>query len=442
MANKLLWLFILLTMAFGGPTLACRKSGPQNKAQAGGGASPGAPNGSGAAGGQARREYAMPVGVLELARRAINEYINTHGSVAPARSLPVRAEESGRIHFIKAWREGDLVKQGELLARLDEEETSRSLEIAGADLDTARNQLELALKRVERTTIDYERAQAMFEHGQISRKIYEEREFQMNSARLDYERGIINVQRAEKQLERERFRAERKIVLAPMTGYLVTRSAVENRPNPTAADSAETIDDQEGRLVGTNQILAGVVDMKEVLIRCNVTAKDIGKIRSGQSVEAFVYAERDLPVQGRVADVAPIMDMQKGAFMVDVLVDNPKGRLRPGMFARVNIIIRTRRDALVVDRKVLQRRNNEDIVFVVGGEERAERRVVRLGLENPEEVEIVDGLRSGEKLITLGFETLQDKVKVKVVETEPAVAAEDRPSTATSAAQPEDKARG
>ena len=88
-----------------------------------------------------------------------------------------------------------------------------------------------------------------------------------------------------------------------------------------------------------------------------------------------------------------------------------------------------------MDRKVLQRRNNLDILFVVSGQERAERREVLMGLENPDEVEILEGLRAGERLVVLGYETLQDKVKVKIIETESAVAGEDSATTSVSAAQ-------
>ncbi|MCX8037685.1 MAG: efflux RND transporter periplasmic adaptor subunit [Candidatus Sumerlaeia bacterium] len=385
-----------------------------------------------------RREYAVPVAVRNILRATMHEYVATVGTVAPVRSLAVKAEESGRIHFVKPWREGDYVKENEILARLDEEETLREIEIAQADLDSARNDLALALAQVERTATDFARADEMFRHGQIARKAWEERKFSADSAKIRYEESVIRVQRAEKSLDRLLLQRDRKIVRAPMSGYLVASDALQNRNDASAANSAVRITDQEGRLVGTGTTICGVVDMEHVLIRCDVTSKDIGKIQKGQKAIATVYADEEVVVEGEVADVSQIMSMDTRAFKVDITAPNPRGMLRPGMFARVNIIIRTRRDTMIVERKIIQRRNNEDIVFVVNDEERAEKRTVQLGLENPDEVEILDGLREGDKLVVLGYETLQDKVKVKIMETEPAVAGKDVPTTATSTVKPPD----
>ncbi|KPL08668.1 hypothetical protein AMJ85_08235 [candidate division BRC1 bacterium SM23_51] len=379
------------------------------------------------------REYAAPVVVRKLVRRPMSEYVSTVGTVAPARSLAVKSEESGRISFVKPWREGDFVKKGEMLARLDEEETSRAIEITRADLETANRQLDLELARVERTSTDFDRAKVMYNLGQISRKVYEEREFQAQSAQISYDEGIIRVERAEKTLERLLIQMDRKIVRATMSGHLVRRAAIESRSTPAGADSAESITDLEGQLVGTGSTICGIVDTSEILLRCDVTSKDISKVRKGQQTLASVYSDQEIAIEGKVVDVSPIMDVQTRAFKVDIAVANPEGRLRPGMFARVNIIIQTHRDTLVVDRKVLQRRNNQDILFVVGPQERAELREVTLGLENPDQMEILEGLAADEQLVVLGYETLQDKVKVKIIDTEPAVAEDDSATTSVSA---------
>jgi len=422
------WFCLWVALVLGAVGAGCNKAGTSDSSGNGTAAS-----GDSGDGDSVRREYAIPVAVRNVSRATMSEYVATVGTVAPIRSLAVKAEESGRIHFVKPWREGEMVKEGQLLARLDEEETSRDLEIAQSDLDTARNELALSLARVERSAADFSRAEQMFKLGQIARKDYEERKFTADSARISYEESVIGVRKAQKQLDRLQLQLDRKMVRAPMSGYLVAADTLQtNKDTASAADSADTVTDLEGRLVATGSTLCGVVDMSTVMIRCDVTSKDIRKIRKGQKAQASVYSDEEVAVEGEISDVSPIMAVDTRAFEVDVTVPNSQALLRPGMFARVNIVIRTHRDAMIVDRKVLQRRNNEDIVFVVNNEERAEKRLVRLGLENPDEVEIVEGLRAGERLVVLGHETLQDKVKVKIMETEPAVAGKDEATTAGS----------
>jgi multidrug efflux pump subunit AcrA (membrane-fusion protein) len=441
MSRRIGWTYLILVLLLPTVLTGCGKRatgdnpGKKDPTAAGG-------NGSGEGdAASARHEYAVPVAIRSLTRVSMNEYISTVGSVAPARSVAVKAEESGRIHFVKPWREGESVKEGQLLARLDEAETSRDIEIARADLEAARSELDLAVARVERSVADLARAEQMYKFGQIAPKVYEERKFTADSAKISHEQAVIRVQRAQKQLERLQLQMDRKIVRAPMSGYLVANDTLQNRDKPSAADSSDSITDLEGRLVGVGTAICGIMDVANVMIRCDVTSKDIGRIRKGQRAEAHVYSEQEIAVEGSVSDVSPIMDLNTRAFEVDVAVANSDGQLRPGMYGRVNIITRTHRDALVVDRKVLQRRNNEDIVFLVNEQERAEKRVVKLGLENPDQVEVVEGLRAGERLVVLGFETLQDKVKVKIVESEPTVAAKDQPtSRGATATQPNGRA--
>lgn len=423
----------VVALAVGG--VGCGKSakGENPRKQASGRGGPRGPRDNHTTGSKTRREFSVPVAVTEIARRSISEYSSTVGTVAPSRSIAVKAEESGRIHFVQLWREGDRVAKGELIARLDEKDTSRSIEIAEADLEVAKNDLVLAYARDERTSDDLARAKLMRDLGQIAEKAYQEREFAWKQARNSVQQSFIRVEKARKQLEQLLLRADRKNIWAPMSGYLCKRSAIESRANSTAADSAERIVDLEGQLVGTGNVICGIVDTADVLIRCDVTSKDIAKVRKGQTALAYIYSDEEIEVTGEVTDVSPIMDVRTNAFKVDIALPNSEGRLRPGMFARVDIVIKTRRDAVVVGRKVLQRRNNEDIVFVVGEEDRAEKRVVKIGLENPDEVEILEGLRAGDKLIVLGHETLQDKVKVKITETEPTVADDDGSTTAVGA---------
>jgi len=423
----------LAAIALAAFALGCGAKGEVGAKRAGGG--PGASDPSARKNGEARREYAVPVGVYKIMRRPMSEYVSTVGTVAPIRSVAVKPEDSGRIHFVKPWRQGQYVRKGELLACLDEEETSRAIEITQADLETARSQLALALARLERTRTDFDRAKVMFKLGQISRKAYEERQFNANSAQINYEESVIRVKKAEKSLERLLIQMDRKKIRAPMSGYLITRGAYENRNNPSAADTAEEITDLEGQRVSVGQVICGIIDTSSVLIRCDVTSKDIAKIKKGQPAQAFVYSAQEIPLTGRVAEVSQVMDFQTRAFRVDVEAPNPGGRVRPGMFARVNIIVKTHRDAIVVDRKIIQRRNNRDVVFVVNDQGRAEMRVVKIGLENPDEVEITDGLKEGEKLVVLGYETLQDKVKVKVVETELTIGRSDEKTTAVGVTQ-------
>jgi len=133
----------------------------------------------------------------------------------------------------------------------------------------------------------------------------------------------------------------------------------------------------------------------------------------GQKAKVVNYALPDEVFTGEVTEISRIIDSESRTYKVTVSINNSERKLRPGMFVKVDIVVRAKEDAVLVPRYVVLTRNNKDVVFVVE-KQRAVMKEVVLGLEDKENVEILSGLEEGERIVVKGYETLKDKTKVTV----------------------------
>lgn len=364
-----------------------------------------------------KREYTVPVAVETILRREVKSYVQTTGIVAPVQSAPVVVEAAGRLIFEQDWRVDDYVEANELIARIDDRDARMRIQIAEAELENSRVSLDLSKARLDKALVDMERTEELVEKELAPRRQLEDAQLNIRQAQTSVSQAQNAVRKSQLDLERARKELETLEVRAPISGVLCPEEVLARANSSTRMVNPRDIMTLDGRLVPNGRTICGVIDLSQAVIRCDVTSKDIARVQIEAEAIARVYVGDDnIERVGKVREIASSIDTDTRAFQVDVLLDNEDGRLRPGMFARVDIVTAVRRDAIAVPRSCLQRRNNEDVVFVANKENQAEMRVVELGIENLDEVEIVSGLREGERLVVKGHETLQDKVRVAIDE--------------------------
>jgi multidrug efflux pump subunit AcrA (membrane-fusion protein) len=124
------------------------------------------------------------------------------------------------------------------------------------------------------------------------------------------------------------------------------------------------------------------------------------------------------------------------AFEVDITLPNAGSTLKPGMFGKADIVVERRLDTIAVDKSVVTRRNNEDVVFIAveqadAGFEVARMVPVTLGLESKDQIEILSGLKTGDRVITRNFEVLQDNTRISAIDVDeplrPGAAGDEEP---------------
>lgn len=151
--------------------------------------------------------------------------------------------------------------------------------------------------------------------------------------------------------------------------------------------------------------------MDKVKIVVNVGEKDISKLRKGEKVRVSVDAYPGENFLGRVVRVAPAVDLKSRKVKVELEIENKDHRLKPGMFADVEIIYNEHKNVLVVPRISVLEREEKTILFTVE-DERAKLREIKTGVSDEEKIEIVEGLTERESVIIEGNYGLIDGAKV------------------------------
>jgi len=126
------------------------------------------------------------------------------------------------------------------------------------------------------------------------------------------------------------------------------------------------------------------------------------------------YTIPDDTLSGKIAQLSPAIDPDTRSFKAIVEINNPEFLMRPGMFAKGEIIVASLDSAIVIPKDIILSKQRGNTVFVIN-KGLAQERIISFGLENPEEVQIISGLEKNDRLVIKGFETLRNRSKVKVV---------------------------
>ena len=156
-----------------------------------------------------------------------------------------------------------------------------------------------------------------------------------------------------------------------------------------------------GASVGTDANMFKIIDLSQVWIDANVFEKDLQRVRPGQDVKLTVPAFPETTFSGKVILINSVVDPDTRTVKVRTEVANPDGRLKPDMFANVQIVTDVNRAAISIPQSAVLNDEGKTIVFVAEGNG-YKKRQVQAGIQNNNRVEIVDGLNAGDKVVVKG----------------------------------------
>ncbi len=312
------------------------------------------------------RSAAVPVEVVEIATGPIAAFIETNGALEAEREVDIVARIGGPITEILT-EEGEMVRAGEPIARIDDTE--------------ARAQVEIARVALEQAEVAWKRAEASFEQQVVSQEVYDSALSAFESARAQLQGNQI--QYSWTQIE------------APFDGLIIERAI------------------KFGETVTAGQRLFRISDFDPLLCHIAVPERDMTRVAPGQAARIEVEAYPDEEFRGRVLRVSPVVDPATGTVRVTLEVDRER-RLSPGMFANVRLVTDVRENALLMPRRALSLESLADTVFVVENG-LAVRRQVTLGYDDEDLVEVTEGLRAGDRVIVIGQDGLTDATPVQIL---------------------------
>jgi membrane fusion protein (multidrug efflux system) len=364
----------LAATAFGGYWLGTQRPGGSPATSAAGGGAPGGPAGSGPAaragpGGAAPGpggQGAAAVEVVKVATASLPQTITAVGSLRSDESVTLRPEVAGRISAIQ-FQEGQRVTKGAPLVRLD-------AAVTDAELQQARANLVLAKSKFERAV---DLARQSFISGQ---------------ARDEAENNYKVAQAAVALVEAKLAKTEIK---APFSGLIGLRVV------------------SVGDYVKEGADLVNLESIDPLKVDFRVPETFLRQVQVGQAVEVSLDALPGKAYDGKVIALNPLVDAAGRAIVIRAQVRNQDAALRPGMFARVRLITRAEREALVLPEEALVPQGTDQFVFrIVDG--KAVRVKVETGQRRDGKVEVVRGVDKGDVVVTAGQQRLRDGAPVRV----------------------------
>jgi HlyD family secretion protein len=327
---------------------------------------------------------AVQVTGVPVVRDTFVLYVHATGEAEAARAATLPAEVAGSVVDVRV-REGGAVQAGQVLVRLDP-----------ARFRLAVRQAEAALAK----------AQARFAELTVFHDEIPDAAVRTKRARMArVQSGLVD---AEIALEQARLDLERATIRAPFDGRVADLAVLP------------------GQRVAIGDSVCAVVDLSSFRVVVQALEGEVVQVAPGREATVAFSALPDTGYIGRVATINPVIDPRTRAGRVTVTLDNPDGRIRPGMYARVRIAARLHADRVMVPREAILERDRRKLVFLfepaapesdVG---LAKWTYVTTGLENDEHVEIVPSgqtavLEPGQIVLVEGHATLVHDAKVRLV---------------------------
>lgn len=342
-------------------------------------------------------ERPTPVEVTEVKRWSFSREIEAVGNVVPKQAVMVNPKVSGKIEAIYG-DEGDRVRKGQVIVKLEQKDLLLAVKRAKAALDSAKAALRQAEVNYENVAKDYRRFKALLQERVISQQEYDHMEASYRAAEAQLALAGARVKEAEVALENARTQLQDTLIRAPFDGYISQRFVDPGQRAYT--------------MPPTN--IMEIVDISEVKISVDLPERELSLIHIGTPVEASADAFPGLRFQGQISAISPKVDPRTRTFRVEVILKNPQGLLRPGMFCRVKV--RTGEvEGLAVPREAVLRMpaTGVDYCFVVR-DGILYRRNVKTGLKRGNLVQVLEGLKEGELVVISGQGGLRSGMKVEV----------------------------
>ena len=324
------------------------------------------------------------------------------------RTAVIGPVNEGRIVKLYAGQ-GSRVKKGQRLAELesaDIDQAEADYLKALADAENARRSSAAEIKLAQET---YDRTKALYEKTVVPGKNLQSAEHDLEVARANAENNAASTRATLTA-------ARRHLLILGLTDAAI--DALGKKPGLAATFSLNAPIDGVvvernatiGATVGTDASVFKIIDISRVWVDANVFEKDLQRVRVGQSVKLTATAFPGSTFAGKVIFINSVVDPDSRTVKVRTEVPNPDGRLKPDMFANVEIITDVKGTAVSVPQSAVLDDSGKSVVYVADGSTYKQRQV-QLGIKNGDRVEIIDGLNAGDRVVVKGNYLLQQQNK-------------------------------
>ncbi len=376
----------------------------------------------------------IPVQISPVVRKDLTYSLSATGDIAPLMQVDLFPKVSGYLERINV-NLGDSVRQGEVIAQIDQDDFLQKVKEIEAKVAHAKAQLseleagsrpeELrqaeeavrqAQSRFQNAKLQRERIEALFKRQVISKKEMDTAEMEYTVAEAQLEgsqqhlkliregarREVKDASQAklremEAILGQEKIRLQNTRILAPFQGEIVRKYV------------------DAGALVSPSTPIVNLVHIETLKVVANVLEKDIPLLKLGMKATIRTEAYPEKMFEGKVARINKALELATRTLQAEIYIPNPNRTLKPGMFARLEVVLSEKPKTLVIPKNAVVEERGSKSTFVVKGSQ-AFRTPIVTGFEEDPFVEILEGVSEGDPVVVRGQELLKDRSMVRVIE--------------------------
>ena len=332
--------------------------------------------------------------VMKQSPAKSNAVLTASGYVVAQREASVSSKGTGVLEYLGVV-EGDKVKRGQIIARLDD----RDIE---AQLDEAKSNLQFYKAQVKEVENNYNREKELFERGLSSQQ-------SLDQAEANYKTLLANINIAEARIRAAEVALENMIIRAPFDGTVLTKNAeVGEIVAPFGASTT------------SRAAVVTIADMTSLMVETDVSESNIEKIKQDSDCEIVLDAYPDKSYQGFVFKIVPTADRSKATVLVKVGFKNYDSRVLPEMSAKVSFLSEKKEGeenqlpVLTIPLSAVDELNGKKIVYIVK-DDKAFQKEISTGRLLGSYVEIISGLNEGDEIIDNLDENIKEGIQVKVL---------------------------
>lgn len=326
------------------------------------------------------KERAVNVRVWTTENRSLRPFVESIGTLNPYDMVTISSELDGILKSIHV-DEGSSITRGQLIAEIKETDYQLAVEQAAAAL----KQAEAALANAK---LEHQRKESLYKEELVTKQQFDDIVARLALAQGDVERAKAGLDLAKEKLTKTK-------IHAPMAGSVKEKKV-------TAGD-----------YIRNGMFLVSVIRTDLLKLSFSVSEKDVGRLRMGQDLAFAVDAFPGREFRGQVKTIYPSLEEKTRSLQVEAVVANTDRSLKPGLFARVTLYTGPARGAIVAPITALLYDNSATKLFVVEGD-RAKERQIKIGRKYGEFMEITEGLKEKEIVVTVGQNNLMEGVLVNV----------------------------
>ena len=330
----------------------------------------------------------MTVEVAKVSRGNISAHLSVVGNLIGEATVDVAPKTGGRLTTMTV-KLGDRVRRNQVIGKIEDREiveqvrqAEASHQVAEATIRQRKADLNLALTNVERS-------RNLFGRQLLPKQTLDDAEARYTSAVAQVDLAEAQLAQSEARMQELKINLANTNVVSPVDGFVAKRNV------------------DPGAWVSQNAPLVSVVDISSLRLVANVVEKDLRMVGVGDAGQIDVDAFPGEKFKGRIARVSPIIDPATRTAQMEVEIPNPEFRLKPGMYARVDLEIDGRANVLLVPKIALVDSEGQRGVYQPSEDNKAIFKPVKVGIEDSEHAEIAGGLQEGETVVSVGAGALR-----------------------------------